>query len=100
LIAGILFFAAIAIGWVASMVGVGGGIFMVPLLVFLNLVGSTQEAVGTSLAAIVFNSISSTIAYSRQKKIDYKFAFAHCSPQRWWAHGLERFSQSSSQARS
>jgi uncharacterized membrane protein YfcA len=76
LIAVILFFAAIAIGWVASMVGVGGGIFMVPLLVFLNLVGSTQEAVGTSLAAIVFNSISSTIAYSRQKKIDYKFALA------------------------
>jgi uncharacterized membrane protein YfcA len=80
LIAGILFFAAIAIGWVASMVGVGGGIFMVPLLVFLNLVGSTQEAVGTSLAAIVFNSISSTIAYSRQKKIDYKFALALLLP--------------------
>jgi uncharacterized membrane protein YfcA len=72
----VLFCSAIAIGWVASMVGVGGGIFMVPLLVFLNLVGSTQEAVGTSLAAIVFNSISSTIAYSRQKKIDYKFALA------------------------
>jgi uncharacterized membrane protein YfcA len=76
LIFALLFFAAIVIGWVASMVGVGGGIFMVPLLVFLNSVGTTQEAVGTSLAAIVFNSISSTIAYSRQKKIDYKFALA------------------------
>lgn len=58
------------------MVGVGGGIFMVPLLVFLNLVNTTQAAVGTSLAAIVFNSLSSTIAYSRQGKIDYKFALA------------------------
>jgi uncharacterized membrane protein YfcA len=76
LIFALLFFAAIVIGWVASMVGVGGGIFMVPLLVFLNSVGTTQEAVGTSLAAIVFNSISSTVAYSRQKKIDYRFALA------------------------
>ena len=63
---------AIPIGWIASMIGVGGGIFMVPLLMLFYL-DKTQVAVGTSLTAIVFNSISSTIGYSRQNIIDFKF---------------------------
>jgi hypothetical protein len=58
----LLFFAAIFIGFIASMIGVGGGIFMVPLLAFF-FVETTQEAIGTSLAAIIFTSISSSIAY-------------------------------------
>ena len=64
--------AAVFIGLVASMIGVGGGIFMVPLLSLSHLVGTTQEAVGTSLAAVVFTSISSTLAYRSKRVIQLK----------------------------
>ncbi|HIC95046.1 TPA: sulfite exporter TauE/SafE family protein [Candidatus Bipolaricaulota bacterium] len=59
--------AAVFIGLIASMIGVGGGIFMVPLLSLSGLVGTTQEAVGTSLAAVIFTSVSSSLAYRRQR---------------------------------
>lgn len=64
-------FVAFLVGIVAAMVGVGGGVFIVP---FLTLVSdfSPQHAVGTSLAMIVFTSLSSTIRYSRQRRIDFK----------------------------
>ena len=70
-----LFVAAILIGWVASMIGVGGGVFMVPLLSIFQYVPTTQMAVGTSLAAIVFNSISSTVSYTRQRVVDFRLGF-------------------------
>lgn len=70
-----LLLAAIAIGVVASMVGIGGGIFMVPLLAFFY-VNTTQEAVGTSLAAVVFNALSSTLSYTRQRVVDFKLGMA------------------------
>jgi hypothetical protein len=64
-------FVAFFIGIIAAMVGVGGGVFIVPLLT--QVFGFTPvEAVGTSLATIVFTSLSSTVGYSRQKRIDYK----------------------------
>jgi hypothetical protein len=63
--------AAVLIGWVASMIGVGGGIFMVPLLTLTHLVDATQAAVGTSLAAIIFTSLSSTIGYALRRTVDF-----------------------------
>jgi uncharacterized membrane protein YfcA len=63
----------VLIGIVAAMIGIGGGVFIVPLLTLLPLYGfSTTQAVGTSLAAIVFTSLASTANYSRRKRIDYK----------------------------
>jgi uncharacterized membrane protein YfcA len=59
------------IGTVASMVGVGGGVFIVPLLALLYGF-CPNHAVGTSLATIVFTSLASTVNYSRQKRIYYK----------------------------
>jgi len=53
------------------MVGVGGGVFIVPLLTLLYEF-SPSEAVGTSLATIIFTSLASTANYSRQKRIYYK----------------------------
>ncbi len=59
------------IGTVASMVGVGGGVFIVPLLaLFYGF--SPSHAVGTSLATIVFTSLAATLNYSRQNRIYYK----------------------------
>jgi len=62
---------AFLIGTIAAMTGVGGGVFMVS---FLSLACgfSTHQVVGTSLATIVFTSLSSTLGYSRQRRIDYK----------------------------
>lgn len=51
------------------MLGVGGGIIMVPILTFLGL-PPTQTA-STSLIAVASTSVSSTIEYSRQRRIDY-----------------------------
>jgi uncharacterized membrane protein YfcA len=57
-------------GTLGSMLGVGGGIIMVPALTFLGL-PPTQIA-STSLIAVTSTSVSSTIEYSRQKRIDYR----------------------------
>ena len=67
-----LFGAAIGIGVIASMIGIGGGLFMVPLLSLAGFVGTTQEAVGTSLAAVIFTSLSSSLAYRRQRVLDLR----------------------------
>jgi uncharacterized membrane protein YfcA len=56
-------------GTLGSMLGVGGGIIMVPALTLLNL--PPAQAASTSLIAVMSTSISSTIEYSRQKRIDY-----------------------------
>ena len=65
----ILAAVGLAAGALGSMLGVGGGIIMVPALTFLNL--SPTQAASTSLIAVMSTSISSTIEYSRQKRIDY-----------------------------
>lgn len=67
----LLSFLAFFVGIVSALVGVGGGVFVVP---FLSLVFgfSVHGAVGTSLAVIVFTSLSSALGYSRQRRIDYK----------------------------
>lgn len=59
------------IGTVASMVGVGGGVFIVPLFTLVYDF-SPSHAIGTSLATIIFTSLASSVNYSRQKRIYYK----------------------------
>lgn len=62
---------AFLVGIVSSMIGVGGGFLIVPILVLVYET-STHLAVGTSAVMIVFTAISSTFAYARQRRIDYK----------------------------
>lgn len=54
-----------------SMVGLGGGVFIVPMLV-LGFKLPTQSAVGISLATMTFTTLSATVAYARQGRINYK----------------------------
>jgi uncharacterized membrane protein YfcA len=56
---------------VASMTGVGGGIFFVPLLT-LAYGFAPSNAVGTSLMAIVFTALSASLGFARQKRIFFK----------------------------
>ncbi len=62
-------------GSVGGLLGVGGGIFIVPLLV-LAFSLEAQEAAGTSLVMVMFTAISGTAAYYRQKRIDWKIGIA------------------------
>ncbi len=59
------------IGILASMTGVGGGIFIVPILTLLSgfIVNS---ATGTSLTTIIFTAIASTFNYAKQKRIYFR----------------------------
>jgi uncharacterized protein len=64
-----LLIVGLGAGTLGSMLGVGGGIIMVPALTFLNV--PPTQAASTSLIAVMATSISSTIEYSRQKRINY-----------------------------
>jgi uncharacterized protein len=65
----ILVAVGLGAGTLGSMLGVGGGILMVPALTFLGL--SPVQTASTSLIAVASSSVSSTIEYCRQKRIDY-----------------------------
>jgi uncharacterized membrane protein YfcA len=65
----ILIAVGLGAGTLGSMIGVGGGIIMVPALTFLGL--SPAQTSSTSLIAVTSTSVSSTVEYSRQKRIDY-----------------------------
>lgn len=57
----------------AAFLGVGGGFLMVPLLlVFTNF--TAQKAVGTSLFAILFISISAIFCHNKLNNIEYQTA--------------------------
>jgi uncharacterized membrane protein YfcA len=82
----------IAVGLIAatfgSLVGLGGGIIIVPALVYLGplFVGkdiSVTVAVGTSLAVLIFTAMSSTMTFVKQKRVDFRSGwlfFITCGP--------------------
>ena len=58
-----------AAGLLGSMIGLGGGIIVVPILTFLGF--PPTAAASNSLFAALSNAIASTVSYSRQKRIEY-----------------------------
>lgn len=58
-----------AAGVLGSMIGLGGGIIVVPILTFFGF--PPTLAASNSLFAAFSNAIASTISYSRQKRIEY-----------------------------
>lgn len=56
-------------GILGSMIGLGGGIIVVPVLTFFGF--SPTLAASNSLFAAFSNAVGSTVSYSRQKRIDY-----------------------------
>lgn len=65
-------------GTVGSLVGLGGGIIIVPAL--LVMAGffpeyshiTPQVAVGTSLVMIILTALSSTLSYTKQRRVDFR----------------------------
>jgi len=55
-------------GILGSIIGLGGGIIIVPVLTFMGF--SPTLAVSNSLFAVFSNSVASTTMYARQKRIE------------------------------
>ena len=72
----LLLLLGFAVGVPASMVGLGGGIFMVPaLILFLGL--PAQNAVAISVVAMLGTTFSASIGYMRQRRVDYKISLLY-----------------------
>lgn len=85
----LLLLIGLVAGTVGSLVGLGGGIIIVPSLLVLasfhpGFSGITPPvAVGTSLILIVLTACSSTLTYSKQKRVDFHSGwlfFITCGP--------------------
>lgn len=102
----LLFAFCVLLGLVAgtygSLAGLGGGVIIVPTLLYAGLFipGATsftpQEAVGTSLMVIIVTALSSALAYIKQKVVDIRSAlifFAASGPGSivgaWLNRGLQ-----------
>jgi uncharacterized membrane protein YfcA len=73
----ILLICGMVAGTIGSLVGLGGGVIIVPVLLYLGSTSADfdvtpQIAVGTSLLVIAVSSLSSSISYFRQKKVDVR----------------------------
>ncbi len=59
----------------ANMTGIEGGMIFVPL--FILLFGlSPQEAAGVSMATMIFGLGAGSLAYARQRRIDYRLGLS------------------------
>jgi uncharacterized membrane protein YfcA len=72
----LVFLLGFAVGVPSSMVGLGGGIMIVPALIILFQVPA-QNAIAISLVAILGTTVSSTIGYIRRKQVDYKLGLLY-----------------------
>ncbi len=74
----LLFSLGVIAGTIGSLVGLGGGIIIVPSLLYLqsldilNYSLEHQDIVGISLMAIIFTALSSTISNYKNKRVDIK----------------------------
>jgi uncharacterized membrane protein YfcA len=66
----LLFAVGMFAGFSGSIVGLGGGFIVVPALAFWFDMPAPL-IVGTSMAVLFFNSISSTLSYAKQRRIDF-----------------------------
>ncbi len=62
-------FAGAVLGLVAGIVGIGGGIYLVPLIIILGL-GTTKEAAACGVIFIWLNSLSGLLARVQYNAID------------------------------
>ena len=60
-------------GILGSIIGLGGGIIIVPVLTFMGF--SPTLAVSNSLFAVFSNSVGSTIEYAKQKRVEFSLGW-------------------------
>ncbi|MBU2008425.1 MAG: sulfite exporter TauE/SafE family protein [Chloroflexi bacterium] len=66
-----LVLAGVGTGIYGSLVGLGGGFILVPLLLYLYPEESPRIITAVSLAVVFFNALSGSLAYARMRRIDY-----------------------------
>lgn len=84
-----------AVGVYGTLVGAGGGFVVVPFLLLVRH-ARPEQAAGTSLAVVFLNALSGTLAYARQRRVDYAagawFAAATVPGAVLGAYGARAFS--------
>lgn len=63
-----------AVGIIGSMIGLGGGVIIVPVLSALGL--PPTMVASSSISAVLSNAVASTASYARQRRIAYKTGMA------------------------
>ena len=64
----------IGVGAFGTLIGAGGGLIFVPVFLYLFTDWSPAMVVGTSLTIVMFNAMSASTAFIKQKKILYSAA--------------------------
>ena len=68
-------------GTIGALVGLGGGVILVPAVLFLgttlDLIPNItpQSVVGLSVVMMIFIGLSSTLSYMKSKTVDFKSGF-------------------------
>lgn len=60
------------VGSFGTLIGVGGGFILVPVLLILYPDKSPETITSISLTVVFFNALSGSFAYAKMKRIDYK----------------------------
>ncbi|MGB0578431.1 MAG: sulfite exporter TauE/SafE family protein [Limisphaerales bacterium] len=63
----------VAAGFIGGLFGVGGGVVMVPAMIFIMKM-ETKMAIGTSMAVVIFTAISATAKHATNGAVDWKTA--------------------------
>jgi uncharacterized membrane protein YfcA len=62
----------LGVGAFGTLVGAGGGFILTPILLLLYPHDSPRTLTAISLAVVFFNAVSGSVAYARQRRIDYR----------------------------
>lgn len=65
-----------AVGTFGTLVGAGGGFILTPILLLVYPSDSPETITAISLAVVFFNAGSGSLAYARQRRIDYRSGVA------------------------
>jgi uncharacterized membrane protein YfcA len=64
----------VAVGTLGTLIGAGGGFVLVPVLLFVHPNEPAANLTAISLAVVFANSLSGSIAYARQGRVDWRSA--------------------------
>jgi uncharacterized protein len=67
----LLILLGFVVGLFGTLIGVGGGILLIPALLYLYPVYSTEMITGISLAVVFINALAGSTAYGRMGRIHY-----------------------------